>query len=109
MKKIIEIPINKKFDNEKAVYKFLKEYVFNEAMKLYTPIVKGFPDFVVVSYKQPYNETLKSAFVEVKLNNGKLSFHQAKFLSWLSRGFTVYIFHVRTLPTGSVIQVLEWD
>ncbi len=108
MKKIIEIPTNKKFEKEKVVYKFLKEYVFDEAVKLYTPIIKGFPDFIVVSYKHPYNETLKPAFVEVKLNNGKLSFHQAKFLGWLSGGFTVYILHVRTLSTGSIIQVLEW-
>ncbi len=109
MKKIIEIPTNKIFQKEKETYKFLKDYVFDEAVKLYTPIIRGFPDFIAVSYKHPYNEILRPAFVEVKLNNGKLSLHQAKFLGWLSRGFKVYVFHIKTLTNGSIIQVREWD
>ncbi len=109
MKKICEISVNKKFDKEKTTYKFLKDYIFDEAVKLYTPIIRGFPDFIVVSYKHPYNEILKPAFVEVKLDNNKLSLNQAKVLGWLSRGFTVYVFHIKTLPDGSVIQVREWD
>jgi hypothetical protein len=109
MKKIIEIPTNKVFQKEKETYKFLKDYVFDEAVKLYTPIIRGFPDFIAVSYKKPYDDILKPAFVEVKLNNGKLSLHQAKFLGWLSRGFTVYVFHVKTIADGSIIQVREWD
>jgi hypothetical protein len=109
MKKLLEIPTNKKFEKEKDTYKFLKDFVFDEALKLYTPIVKGFPDFITISYKKPYEEVLKPAFIEVKLNNGKLSLHQAKFLGWLSRGFTVYIFYIKSTPDGSVIQVREWD
>lgn len=109
MKKILEIPTNKVFQKEKDTYKFLKNYIFDEAVKLYTPIIRGFPDFIVVSYKQPYNDILKPAFVEVKLNNGKLSLHQAKFLAWLKRGFNVYIFQIKTVTDGSIIQVREWD
>lgn len=109
MKKILEIPTNRKFEKEKDTYKFLKDFVFDEAVKLYTPILRGFPDFIAVSYKKPYDEVLKPAFVEVKLNNGKLSLHQAKFLAWLSKGFTVYVFHIKTTVDGSLIQVREWD
>jgi hypothetical protein len=109
MKKIIEIPTNKTFQKEKETYKFLKDYVFDEAIKLYTPIIRGFPDFIAVSYKKPYDDILKPAFVEVKLNNGKLSLHQAKFLGWLSRGFTVYVINIKTIADGSLIQVREWD
>jgi len=109
MKKILEIPTNKRFEKEKDTYKFLKNYIFNEAVKLYTPILRGFPDFIAVSYKQPYNDILKPAFIEVKLNNGKLSLHQAKFLAWLSKGFKVYVFQIKTTADGSLIQVREWD
>lgn len=108
MKKVLEIEMNKVFEKEKDVYPFLKNYVFNEAVKLYTPILKGFPDFIVVSYKAPYNEKLKPSFVEVKLNNNKLSYQQAKFISWLSKGFTVYVFEVRNGDGKSRCSVLEW-
>jgi hypothetical protein len=109
MRKIIEIPTNKVFQKEKDTYKFLKDFVFDEAVKLYTPILRGFPDFIAVSYKKPYDEVLKPAFIEVKLNNGKLSLHQAKFLAWLSKGFKVYVFHIKTITNSSLIQVMEWD
>jgi len=107
MKKILEIPIYKKFKNEKDTYKYLKDNVFNEALKLYTPILRGFPDFIVVSYKHPYH-ILKPSFVEVKFNKGRLSVYQEKFLDWLVKGFNVYVFHIQTQDNGSILQVYEW-
>jgi hypothetical protein len=107
MSSILEIPIKKKFSKEKDTYPYLKKYVFDEAVKIYTPVLCGFPDFLAVSYKEPYNETLKAGFVEVKLDKGRLSIHQEIFLTWLSKGFTVYVFHIKTISDGSVIQIKE--
>jgi len=108
MKKILEIPIHKKFNNEKDTYKYLKDNVFEEALKLYTPILRGFPDFIVVSYRYPYN-ILKPSFVEVKFNKGRLSVYQEKFLQWLAKGFAVYVFHIETQNNESVLRIYEWD
>ncbi|MBX0312923.1 MAG: VRR-NUC domain-containing protein [Sulfurihydrogenibium sp.] len=107
MKVIYEIPIKKQFSKEKETYPYLQKYIFNEAVKLYTPVLCGFPDFIAVSYKEPHDKILKPAFVEVKLNKGKLSIHQEKFLAWLKKGFEVYVFHIYTQENGSIIQVKE--
>jgi hypothetical protein len=108
MKTILEIPIKKKFSKEKETYPYLKKYVFNEAAKIYTPVLRGFPDFIAISYKEPYNKVLKPAFIEVKLDKGRLSIHQETFMSWLKKGFDVYVFHIKTITNGSVIEVKEW-
>lgn len=107
MKTILEIPAKKQFSKEKETYDYLQKYIFDEAVKMYTPILCGFPDYIVVSYKEPYNEILKPSFVEVKLNKGKLSIHQEKFLPWLKKGFEVYVFHIYNQEQGSIIQVKE--
>jgi hypothetical protein len=108
MATILEILIKKQFKKEKETYPYLKKYVFNEAVKIYTPVLRGFPDFIAISYKEPYNQVLKPAFIEVKLNKGVLSIHQETFMSWLKKGFDVYVFHIKTMKEGSVIEVKEW-
>jgi hypothetical protein len=107
MKTIFEIPIQKQFKKEKETYPYLQKYIFDESVKVYTPILRGFPDFIVRDFKEPYNKILKPGFVEVKFNKGKLSIHQEIFLSWLKKSFNVYIFHIHTQKTGSIIQVKE--
>jgi hypothetical protein len=107
LKLLYEIPVQKQFKEEKETYPYLKRFVFNESVKLYTPILQGFPDFIVVSYKEPFNKMLKPAFVEVKFGKGKLSVYQEKFLSWLKKGFNVYVFHIVNREKDSMIQIKE--
>ncbi len=59
MRKVLEIEINKTFEKEKDIYPFLKAHIFQDAVKLYTPILKGFPDFIVTSFKSLFVKSLR--------------------------------------------------
>lgn len=80
-----------KVENEKDLYRFLKQKVFKTAFKIYSFVAKGFPDFVVV--KTNY-EQLQAGFYEVKMKKGrnvKFTSNQERVLSLLSQGFNVYL------------------
>jgi hypothetical protein len=84
----------RKLSSEKDAYKLLEEFVFNKAYKLYTPILRGFPDYIVIELKEKYSPYLKAGFYEIKFNNGKLTPYQVKFLSSLALAFPVYLVQV---------------
>lgn len=96
-KKILEANLhtNRKLKSEKDAYKLLQEQVFHKSFKLYTPILRGFPDFIVISLKNDYKDYLKPGFYEIKFNRGRLSPHQISFLSVLASAFPVYLFVVK--------------
>ncbi len=85
----------RKLKSEKDAYKLLQEFVFDKAYKLYTPILRGFPDFIVVKLKQEYKDYLLPGFYEIKFNRGRLSPYQITFLSSLSVAFPVYLLVVK--------------
>ena len=95
--RIIEdiLPNHRKLKSEKDAYRLLQDYVFDKYFKLYTPILRGFPDYIVVKLKEKYQPYLKSGFYEIKYNRGRLSPHQIKFLTSLAFAFPVYLVVVK--------------
>jgi len=72
----------KQINTEKDIYAFLKKHVFVKSYKLYCPVLRGMPDFLVI--KANYN--LPSGFYEVK-NKTQLTQSQIKLLSELCMVF----------------------
>lgn len=86
----------RKLKSEKDSYKLIQEFVFEKAYKLYTPILRGFPDFIVIKLKQEYRDYMLPGFYEIKFNRGKLSLYQITFLSSLAVAFPVYLVVVKS-------------
>lgn len=86
----------RKLKSEKDSYKLLQAFVFEKAYKLYTPILRGFPDYIVVKVKKEYEEYLKAGFYEIKYNRGRLNPYQITFLSSLAVAFPVYLVVVKS-------------
>lgn len=92
----------KNFLTEKQTYRYLQETLFDIAYKVYSPVLKGLPDFIVVSTKR---KELEPGFYEVKLKGRKLSKHQEKLMAILGLGFNVYLVEV---STAGEIEVYKW-
>ena len=84
------IPVSNKFKirREKDVYRFLKSKVFVKCYKVFSPVLKGMPDFIVM--KTNY-EQLKPGFYEVKYNKLQLTENQEKVIQELVESFNVYV------------------
>ncbi len=79
-----------RIEREKDLYRYLRRHVFDEAIKIYSFVVKGIPDFIVISTKR---EELKPGFYEVKFSKKleSLTENQEVILDKLSKGFKVYV------------------
>lgn len=86
----ITINSNTAFSKEKDIYKYLQKNVFDKYLKIYSMVLKGFPDYIVISLKDEYKDILKPGFYEVKLNSD-LSVYQKEILGKLSEAFPVYV------------------
>ena len=96
----------RKLKSEKDSYKLLQEFVFEKYYKLYTPILRGFPDYIVIKVKKEYEEYLKAGFYEIKFNRGRLSPYQITFLSSLAAAFPVYLVIVKSDYSFQILQVV---
>lgn len=83
----LSLPRNKIFRIEKDINNFLKKFVFVKAFKLYCPVIRGLPDFLVVKAKYD----LPSGFYEVKNWNNSLSEYQINMLNVLSMAFNCVV------------------
>jgi len=83
----LSLPRNKIFRIEKDINNFLKKFVFTKAFKLYCPVIRGLPDFLVVKAKYD----LPAGFYEVKNWNSHLSEHQINMLNILSLAFNCVV------------------
>lgn len=90
----IIIHSNTTFSKEKDIYKYLQKNVFDKYIKIYSMVLRGFPDYIVISIKDGYKDILKPGFYEVKLDS-KLSIYQKEVLGKLSEAFPVYIIQGR--------------
>ncbi|MCM8819665.1 MAG: hypothetical protein NC925_02605 [Candidatus Omnitrophica bacterium] len=54
----------RKINREKNAYKYISKILFKEAYKLYSLVLKGFPDFMVISSN---NNVVPAGFYEIKL------------------------------------------
>jgi len=83
----LRLPKNKVFRIEQDINKFLKKFVFIKAFKLYCPVLRGLPDFLVVQARFG----LPPGFYEVKNWNNQLTEHQIKMLNVLNLAFNCII------------------
>jgi hypothetical protein len=79
----MQLPKNRSFRIERDINMFLKKFVFIKAFKLFCPVLRGLPDFLVIQAKFG----LPSGFYEVKNWNNKLTENQIKMLNVLSISF----------------------
>ncbi len=84
------LPQKCKISCEKDLYRVLKNKVFEKCFKVYSFVLRGFPDFIVVKTKV---DQLTPGFYEVKYSNkiSSLTENQAKLLKVLSESFDVYV------------------
>jgi len=79
----LQLPKNRTFRIERDINMFLKKFVFIKAFKLFCPVLRGLPDFLVIQAKYG----LPPGFYEVKNWNSKLTEYQIKMLNVLSISF----------------------
>lgn len=92
----------KNFQSEKQTYKYLEQVLFDISFKVYSPVLKGLPDYIVISTKP---KELTQGFYEVKLKGRKLSKHQEKLMSVLALAFEVYLIEV---DKNGFVEVFKW-
>ncbi|MGB9638233.1 MAG: hypothetical protein ACPL1F_02925 [bacterium] len=97
---------NSKLTCEKDTYKLLQEQVFEKSFKLYTPILRGFPDYIVIKVYNKYEKHITSGFYEIKFKNNKLTKYQINFLSALAFSFHVYVVEVKQDYCFDILQVV---
>ena len=83
----LKLPRNKVLRIERDINMFLKKFVFIKAFKLYCPVLRGLPDFLVIQARFG----LPSGFYEVKNWNKQLTEYQVKMLNILSLAFNCII------------------
>ncbi|DAD54596.1 TPA: hypothetical protein [Aquificae Conch Spring virus] len=83
----LKLPRNKVLRIERDINMFLKKFVFIKAFKLYCPVLRGLPDFLVIQARFG----LPAGFYEVKNWNKQLTKYQVKMLNILSLAFNCIV------------------
>lgn len=98
-----KLKTRKIYTREKDSYEHLKQQFFRKAFKVYTPVLKGFPDFIAIETYYP--SVCKHGFYEVKFQNSDLTINQIKFFNNFSHVFNCYV--IRVYPDAS-FQVFQY-
>jgi len=99
-------PKPKRFEAEKETYQYFKRVIgFKGGFKLYSPVLRGLPDFVVTELQ---HEKLNAGFYEVKFKNNWLRPTQEKILFELSKIAPVYVVNIQVDGSLAVKQLIRF-
>lgn len=90
LEKVCEIKVGDRYKikREKDVYRFLKDKVFAKSFKVFSPVLKGLPDFIVIRTQV---KELPPGFYEVKYGKLSLTELQEKVIKELALSFNVFV------------------
>ena len=95
-------PIKKhSFSCEKDTYNYVKNRLFRKSFKVFIPVLRGFPDFIVTEVDKLFKRELKAGFYEVKFKDRPLQPTQIKIIQELLKVAPCYI--VRVMPDGLIL------
>lgn len=81
--------------NEKEAYKFVGKYIVHRGFKMYSTVLRGFPDYVVSDFAL---EGIVPGFMEVKYEDRPLRPSQLKVMEQLKKIAPCYV--CRAWPDG---------
>lgn len=81
--------------NEKESYRLVDKFVKADGFKIYSTVLRGFPDYIVTQFME---ENLEPGFMEVKFDDRELRPSQVKVLGKLDKVAPCYLLRAR--PDG---------